>query len=109
MLVSDMRTIGEKIRIIRKKAGLTQIEAAERASLSDRAYADIERGEANMRVETLLRICRALKVSPDEILTYADESFPIEFEQTVGRLFDASNKAKETAVKLISVYLDSLN
>ena len=48
MLLFDMRAIGNKLLAIRKKAGLTQQEVAEAAGLSDRTYADIERGTVNM-------------------------------------------------------------
>ena len=59
MLIFDLRAIGNKLLAIRKKAGLTQSEVAEAANLSDRTYADIERGTVNMRIETALRICEA--------------------------------------------------
>ena len=49
--------------------GMTQAEVAESSGLSDRTYANIERGTANMRVESLLNICRALHITPDTILT----------------------------------------
>ena len=62
-----------------------------------------------MRVETLLRICRVLKVTPDEILTYDEQTPAVEITQTLERLLDASSKTKETAARLISVYLDSLD
>ena len=69
MLVFDFRTIGNKLLAIRKKAGLTQSEVAEKANLSDRTYADIERGTVNMRIETVLKICEALHITPDMLLT----------------------------------------
>ena len=69
MLVFDFRKIGDKLLAARKRLGLTQMEVAEAAGMSDRAYADIERGTVNMRVETILRICKALHISPDEVLT----------------------------------------
>ena len=53
MLIHNTRDIGGKLLSIRKKAGLTQSELAEKAGLSDRTYADIERGTVNMRVATL--------------------------------------------------------
>ena len=61
--------IGNKLLAIRKRTGMTQAEVAEAAGLSDRTYADIERGTVNMRTETLLRICNVLRITPDEILT----------------------------------------
>ena len=69
MLLFDFHQIGNKLHDIRKKAGLTQSEVADAAGLSDRTYADIERGSVNMRIETILRICKALHITPDDVLT----------------------------------------
>ncbi|MEI3210483.1 MAG: helix-turn-helix transcriptional regulator, partial [Lachnospiraceae bacterium] len=69
MLIFDLRTIGNKLLTIRKRMGMTQAEVAEAAGLSDRTYADIERGSVNMRTETILRICNVLHITPDEVLT----------------------------------------
>ena len=41
MLITNVHEIGERLLLIRKKAGLTQSETAERAGLSDRTYADV--------------------------------------------------------------------
>ena len=65
MLLWDMQKIGNKLLAVRKKTGLTQVEVAEASGLSSRTYADIERGTVNMRVETTLRICEALHITPD--------------------------------------------
>ena len=64
----DMHAVGARILTIRRSRGLTQADVAEKAGLSDRAYADIERGSSNMRVDTLMRICSALDVTPNAIL-----------------------------------------
>ena len=109
MLLCDMREIGNKLLSIRKLAGLTQSEVAERAGLSMRTYADIERGCVNMRVETALRICEALNITPDEILTRSDTPFTLQEEMILARLNACPPKHKETALQLISVYLQSLN
>lgn len=68
MLIFDLRQVGDNLLKIRKQIGLTQAEVAEAAGLSDRTYADIERGNANMRLETLLHICQALHITPNDIL-----------------------------------------
>ena len=102
-----MRTIGNKLLSIRKKLGMTQAEVAEAAGLSDRTYADIERGTVNMRIETILKICQALCITPDEILT---ETAPLECKQTelFERLTICQPKEKETALNLLEIYLKSL-
>lgn len=109
MLIFDLRSIGNKLLAIRKRMGMTQAEVAEAAGLSDRTYADIERGTVNMRTETILKICSVLHITPDEILT--EESAPISAQQEELwlRLNSCSSKDRETALQLLSVYLKSLD
>ncbi len=109
MLVFDFRTIGNKLLAIRKRKGMTQLEAAVAAGLSDRTYADIERGTVNMRIETFLRICQALCITPDEILTADEETVPIREEDILSRLHSCSTWERETAYRLLDVYFKSLN
>lgn len=108
MLIFDFVTIGNKLYSIRKRMGMTQAEVAEAAGLSDRTYADIERGSVNMRIETILRICSVLHITPDEILT--EEASPLTSKQDElwQQLNLCSAKEKETALQLLTVYLLSL-
>ena len=109
MLIFDLRTIGNRLLTIRKRAGLTQAEAAEAAGLSDRAYADIERGSVNMRTETLLRICHVLHVTPDAITTEDNTAPAKRQEELINKLNACTPKDRETALNLLDVYLKSLN
>ena len=108
MLVFDLHKIGNKLLSIRKRMGLTQAEVAEAAGLSDRTYADIERGTVNMRTETILRICKVLHITPDEILTEESSSLLSRQEELWTRLNACNPKDRETALHLLSVYLKSL-
>lgn len=108
MLLSDTYKIGGKLLAIRKKAGLTQMEVAEAAGLSSRAYADIERGSVNMRVETVIKICAALHITPDEILTADNETATMRQDEILARLNACSTKDRETALQLLAVFLHSL-
>lgn len=108
MLIFNFSTIGNRLFSIRKRMGLTQAEVAEAAELSTRTYADIERGSVNMRIETVLKICNVLHITPDEILTTEDSSISARQQELWERLNDCSPKDKETALKLLSVYLESL-
>lgn len=107
MLIFDLYAIGNKLFELRKRRGLTQAEVAEKAGLSDRTYADIERGTANMRTETLLKICDALSITPDEILTEAS-SVELKQSELFEKLSSCSVKEKETALKILEAYLQSL-
>lgn len=108
MLVFDFHEIGNKLLLIRKRAGMTQAEVAEAAGLSDRTYAEIERGTVNMRIETILRICKVLHITPDEILTKENQLFEMRQEQLLSRLNACAPKDRETALQLLCVYLESL-
>ena len=109
MLIFDLRSIGNKLLTIRKRMGMTQAEVAEAAGLSDRTYADIERGSVNMRTETILRICNVLHITPDEILTEESTSLAAKQAELIERLNTCTPKDKETALQLLSVYLTSLD
>ena len=108
MLISDVHIIGNKLLTFRKQKGLTQAEVAELAEISDRTYADIERGSTNMRMETLVSICKALNITPNQILIDDDNSLQIEQERLFKQLNSCKTKERETALKLLSVYLNSL-
>lgn len=109
MLLFDFRAIGNKLLAIRKRSGLTQAEVAEAAGLSDRAYADIERGYVNMRIETLLRICKTLHITPNDILTVAQDTEQLPQDYLIEKLNSCNPKDKCTALELLSIYLHSLN
>lgn len=108
MLIFDFSKIGNKLFAIRKKMGMTQAAVAEAAEMSTRTYADIERGCVNMRIETVLKICGVLHITPDEILTVENSSVSARQAELWGRLSAASPKDKETALKILSVFLESL-
>lgn len=60
--------IGNQIRIAREAAGLTQEKFAERVPLAAKYVSAIERGAAGFSVPVLMRICKTLSVSSDELL-----------------------------------------
>ena len=102
----DWYKIGNRLLAQRKALGLTQAEVAERAGLSDRTYA--ERGSVNMRVETALRICRALGVTPNDVLLEEDAALAAQEEALLRELAQCSPREKRTALGLLSTYLHSL-
>lgn len=108
MLIQDTHKIGNKLLECRKRNGMTQAEVAEIAEISERAYADIERGTVNMRIKTVLQICIALNITPDELFT--EEPINIqELERDIHeRLGKCTEKERKTALTLVDVYLRSI-
>ena len=81
----DRFEIGERLRELRLAAGLTQAQTSEKADIAARTYAEIERGNAGMRVETFVRLCEALGVTPNDVLLPArDTAFS---DETVVELY----------------------
>lgn len=64
------RQFGERVRELRKSAGLSQEELADLADL-DRSYVGcIERGERNLSIENVCRLAKAIGVSPAEFFSW---------------------------------------
>lgn len=108
MLIFDLNTIGNNLYKIRKSKGFTQAEVAEKSELSDRTYAEIERGNVTMRVDSLLKICAALNISPDDILV-TDNDAQITEQYISDIIKNCTASEKKTALKLLDIYISSLD
>ena len=108
MLVTDLKSVGNKLFEYRKGHGLTQEQAAEKASVSARTDANIERGNVNMRVSTLLRICKALGITPDDLFTETPKELNEQYLDVMSALQAKGDKVQESAYDLLALYLRSL-
>lgn len=64
----DYSKLGERVRISRMAAKLTQEKLAERIDVSTSYMGHIERGTRKLSVDTLCRLCDALGVTSDFLL-----------------------------------------
>ncbi len=81
-----MNEIGQKIKEIRKKKGLSQEELAESAKVNLRTIQRIENNENEPRGKTLNLICEVLDINIEDILDYGkkeDKSYLIVFHLSV--------------------------
>jgi len=60
--------INEKLKEIREKSGLSQVDFANRLGLSPSTYGFYERGEQQMRADTIVKLCNEFNVSADWLL-----------------------------------------
>lgn len=107
MLIFDLKTIGNKLCEIRKRAGLTQADVAEKAKISDRAYTDIESGKTAMRIDSMLQICNALEITPDALFTKEITSILEKQEKLLSSLENCTQKDKTTALSILSAFINS--
>ena len=61
------KELGEKLRIARESAGLTQEQVVKGTGMKSNYYAKIERGEINTTFEKLYKIIKALKIEASDI------------------------------------------
>lgn len=108
-LVSDSIQIGNRLRTIRKQRGFTQMEVADRADISERAFADIERGSQNMRIDTLCKICTSLEITPDYLLVdNHEEDLDNRQEQMFHLLEKCPPRDRERLLGIMAVYFKNL-
>ena len=108
MLVRSAKEAGENLAFVRKRLGLTQAQTAELAGMAERTYADIERGESNMRLDSLLQICSALKVEPNDFLTVPDPADEYDVEELLRKMHSLPVREQNVASKVVAQLLESL-
>lgn len=64
----DLKLLGLNIKNSRKNIKLTQAQLAEMTNLSTVHISHIEGGSVKMSVDSLINICNALKITPNDIL-----------------------------------------
>ena len=64
----DYNLIGKRIADLRKGKGMTQAQLAEQAEITNNFLSHIERSYSIPSLETLVRLCDALGVTPDAVL-----------------------------------------
>ena len=68
------KTIGHRIREIRKRRGLTQAEVAEQLGVDQTLVSNYERGAVRLHGALVAGFAKALRVSADEILGLKDST-----------------------------------
>ncbi|MFT3864042.1 MAG: helix-turn-helix transcriptional regulator [Solirubrobacterales bacterium] len=69
----DHKALGEAIETLRKKAGMTHEELAERTGMPFQRISELERGIANPTFATLIRVMEGLGVELSDVATLAEK------------------------------------
>lgn len=64
----DYQTMGRRLARIRKEKGLTQEKLAEKSNLANNYISNIENCRSIPSLETLIKLCEALDITPDDLL-----------------------------------------
>ena len=104
----DYVSLGKRIAKRRKQLGLTQIQVNELAGLSDKYLSNIETDRSIPSIDVLIRICKALSVTPDYLLVGTLIKENMELSEKTS---DKSNKTEalsDTKLKLLESFTDWL-
>ena len=97
--------VGDRIRDVRSKAGLTQFQLAERAGLNLSWLGQIERGQRTSTIITVDKICRALNISVGEFFSESKKSSIQEDDFFMGELRELlkgqSKKDKKFIIEVV--------
>lgn len=63
----DIREMGERVREIRKRLGMSQAQLAEKADLANNTVSRIEGSQINLSAENLFYLADALGVTPNDL------------------------------------------
>jgi transcriptional regulator with XRE-family HTH domain len=77
-IIEQLQYIIEKIKLIRIKKGISQMELSLRSNMSQSFIANIEKGKKQPSVLTLIKIADALKVNPQD---FFPEFFNIDMKE----------------------------
>lgn len=95
------KLLGNRIRQERLKLNLTQEQLAEKVDLSTSYIGQIERGERNISLDTLVVICKSLGVTIDYLL---QDSINIEEDIVYNQLYQLiSNRSLSEKVMALDV------
>jgi len=67
----SLREMGQRIMVRRKALRMTQEELAEKLGVSTQMISNLELGKKAIRPENLVKVCAALELSADFVLTGA--------------------------------------
>lgn len=105
VLVSIKKELGEKIKRMRKKRGLTQEQLAETINVAPRTLSGIENGENFVTADTLDKIIVALNTTSEELFANEHLKDPQAMVDEIIKnieLIQGDNKKLEDVYKIIT-------
>lgn len=108
-----MKTIGERIKHIRKSAGLTQQKFADTIGLKQNTVATFEMGKTSPSDRTIADICREFNVNREWLETGAGKPFQEksrdeEIAEIIGKIVYGDESSKTTIIRALCKLPDEM-
>ena len=104
--------IGNRIRVLRKQKRFSREELAFQASLHSSYLGKVERGEKNIRLESLVRITKALEISLEEFFSVIDPAISSKSKplaEIIKLLNSRSSRDHEKLLNVIMTFLEMVD
>lgn len=112
----DEKVIGERLRELRKRQGMSQAELAAELGINQTAVSDYETGAARIHAAMLAALARVLRTSADEILGLSSartaRSTPApdrRFLRRLERLHQLSRRDQQALLGTIDAFLGKVS
>jgi len=106
----DKLTIGDRIKVARKKLNLTQEALAEKVDITLYYMGEIERGEKTPSLDLFIRLVEVLDVSADYLLRDTVSTGNVYGDKRMARKLENLTPRQRAAVEaLIDTYIEYLN
>jgi transcriptional regulator with XRE-family HTH domain len=107
--MESCKTVGRRLRELRKLTGLSQEKMAERAGVNGKYYSEIERGKRNVTIRVLEKIATNLGVSLEDLFRFpTDERLSPKGEEVVALIIALLKSKDEKALTKLKTFLTDI-
>ena len=99
----DFETFNKRLKIFRKKKGITIQDLAAQSGISKSTIDRIERGEQIPKVDQLLKLCSSLEIS---IVDLFNEDVDMDFIELINVAKKLTNKEREKVTEMLKVFIN---
>ena len=106
----DEKTIGRKLREVRLRRGITQVEMAQMLGISQSLYSEYERAELRLHAGLVAGLAKVLRSSADELLCLKpskDNGMPKDrrFVQRLHKIDKLPKSDRKTLLSIIDAFV----
>ena len=106
-IVLSKKDIGERLRALRRQRAMSQVELAKALGTYQTVISAVERGVRGLSGQQVVRLAKALKTSPDQILGQQQEEDRHVLDRRFIRRLDRIDKLSKRQKQVLLVTLDN--
>lgn len=109
-----MLELAKRVEAFRKQSGITQVDMALKLGLAQTMVSRLERGEARLHGELIIRFAKIFGISSDELLGIKTKSdteimVPRRWVKRIGRIDELPKRDQDALARIIDAFLERQN